>query len=112
MLVLQLNKLGMAAQTACNGLEAIRLVASKQFDLILMDLQMPEMDGLQACQSIRAYELENNLKNTPIVAITAGEIDEELCMACGMNDYYRKPLSLEKLRGVVNKWVHTNLSQV
>jgi CheY-like chemotaxis protein len=97
-----LNKLGYQPQLAENGLEALEAATQKQFDLILMDMQMPEMDGMEATRAIRS-----TLKIQPvIIALTANTMqgDEEECLNAGMNDYIGKPVKLEDLVHKLEKW--------
>ena len=97
-----LNKLGYDPQIANNGLEAIDLLNEQQFDLIFMDMQMPEMDGIEATRHIR-----QNLSVQPIIiAMTANAMqgDREECLQAGMNDYLSKPVKPEDLMIMVEKW--------
>ncbi len=96
-----LKKLGYQAELANNGLEVIEILQQKHYDLILMDVQMPEMDGLAATKWIR-----KNLNQQPrIIAMTANamEGDRQLCLEAGMNDYLTKPINLEKLKQALNQ---------
>jgi signal transduction histidine kinase/CheY-like chemotaxis protein len=104
--VAQLKKLGYNADTAEDGYEAIEALSQKSYDLILMDCQMPGMDGYTATSRIRAGETENS-NPIPIVAVTANAFaeDREKCFAVGMNDYLSKPVSAEQLRAIVNRWL-------
>jgi CheY-like chemotaxis protein len=97
MLVLMLKRLGPSADVVNNGAEAIAACHHRIYDLVLMDIQMPEMDGLEATQSIRK---EYSSGQQPlIVAVTANVLQEDLerCLAIGMDDYMGKPIRLEKL---------------
>lgn len=89
---------------ANNGQEAVNMLNKLSPDLILMDVQMPTMDGLLATQTIRKKE-EN--KNIPIIALTAGNIkgDKERCLDVGMNDFINKPVSEKALKEVLEKWI-------
>ncbi|HEX7880723.1 MAG TPA: response regulator [Candidatus Eisenbacteria bacterium] len=93
-----LARLGHRATVVVNGLEAVSSWETGAFDLILMDLQMPELDGLEATRRIRAAEKETGL-HIPIVALTAHAMagDRERCLAAGMDDYLSKPLRPEDL---------------
>jgi CheY-like chemotaxis protein/HPt (histidine-containing phosphotransfer) domain-containing protein len=106
-----LEKLGCHADIACNGQEAVNMHAERQYDLILMDCQMPVLDGYQATKAIRAQEAENGL-HTPIVAVTAftmqGERDQ--CLAAGMDDFLAKPVRLGTLRDALGRWLHSSTS--
>jgi CheY-like chemotaxis protein len=98
-----LKKKKITTVIATNGIEALKLLeaTSEPFDAILMDLEMPEMDGLEATRRIRAGQLRaNNLQqNIPIVAVTAQAMrgDRERCLAAGMNGYISKPVNPELL---------------
>ncbi len=95
---LQLKKLGLAAQICGNGKEAVDLVKEQEFDVILMDCQMPVMDGFEATRQIRA--LGAQLKTNPIIlAMTANamEGDRENCLAIGMDEYVAKPVTIDGL---------------
>jgi CheY-like chemotaxis protein len=87
---------------ASNGLEALRQIEQNDFDLILMDIRMPLMDGLEATRTIRAIESRRG-KHTPIVAVTASETQEE-CINAGMDDYVVKPADY---RRIIAKWLPT-----
>jgi CheY-like chemotaxis protein len=92
--------------TAENGRLALdALAASKHFDLVLMDCQMPEMDGFEATRRIRADERERG-SHIPIVALTANAMagDRELCLAAGMDDFLSKPFQLHELSSMLGKW--------
>ncbi|MDR0548169.1 MAG: PAS domain-containing protein [Deltaproteobacteria bacterium] len=99
-----LSKAGFEVKIANNGLEAVSLAQAEEFDLILMDIQMPEMDGLTATRAIRAIP---KLKDIPIVAMTAHAMsgDRELSLAAGMNDHISKPINLTELYQTLLKWV-------
>jgi signal transduction histidine kinase/CheY-like chemotaxis protein len=103
--VQMLTRLGIHAEAVNNGREAIEALARQPFDLILMDCQMPVMDGFEATRLIR--EGKANRKATPIVAMTANAFkeDRDRCLATGMNDYITKPMSLERLQKVVRRWI-------
>lgn len=89
-----------------NGQKACDFCAQQRFDLILMDVQMPLMNGHQATQWIRTQEQEKNLQPQTIIALTAGVTDEELqrCLNSGMDDYLTKPITRERLFGMLQKW--------
>ena len=104
-LVIQmLARLGHDATTASNGREALTIAQSRAFDLILMDIQMPEMDGLSAAAAIRALPGANG--SAPIVAVTANAMvgDRERYLAAGFDDYLAKPLHLDQLQEVIARW--------
>lgn len=98
-----LSYLGYACDIAANGIEVLEALTRLQYDLIFMDVQMPEMDGLEATKHIIAKYGANR---PPIVAMTAGAFaeDRETCLAAGMDDYVTKPVKLEDIVGVITKW--------
>jgi CheY-like chemotaxis protein len=91
-----------SVDTANNGLEAVKMVQEKRYHAVLMDLQMPEMDGLEATETIRK---KLKMTDLPIIAMTANAMqeDREKCMAAGMNDYVPKPIESENLFSVLEK---------
>jgi signal transduction histidine kinase/DNA-binding response OmpR family regulator/HPt (histidine-containing phosphotransfer) domain-containing protein len=99
-----LEKLGFGFDIANHGGEAVHAVRAKQYDAILMDCQMPEMDGYEATAEIR--RLEGTARHTPIIAMTAAamEGDRERCLDAGMDDYITKPVRLESVAGVLQRW--------
>jgi CheY-like chemotaxis protein len=103
--VKQLEKLGYKADIAKNGLEAVEAHRQRNYQIIFMDCQMPEMDGYEATKKIRQIESEQNLEPVRIIAMTANamEGDAELCLATGMNDYLSKPVDREKLSTVLRR---------
>jgi CheY-like chemotaxis protein len=98
-----LQKLGYAPTIVQNGLEAANAAATGDFDIILMDLQMPEMDGLEATRLIRKH---NDGNQPVIIALTANamEGDEQECLEAGMNDYLGKPVKLEEVIDKLQRW--------
>ncbi len=103
-----LEKLGHTVVVAGNGKEAVEISGANRFDLILMDIQMPEMDGLEATRMIRAREEQTGC-HTPIVAITAHAMkgDREKCLAAGMDDYISKPINTNELYEIIEKCIAT-----
>jgi two-component system, sensor histidine kinase and response regulator len=99
----QVEKLGYTAVTVCNGLEALAAWQSADFSLILMDVQMPEMDGLQATREIREREAALG-RHIPIVALT-GFSDRATCLAAGMDEFMAKPLSLKQLSETLQSYL-------
>ena len=102
-----LGSLGMSADIANNGIEAVALFGRNKYDLILMDCQMPEMDGFAATAEIRARESASGGLRTPIVALTANAMqgDRERCLAAGMDDYLAKPFSKTQLAAIAVRWM-------
>ncbi|MEW6088836.1 MAG: response regulator [bacterium] len=100
-----LNKAGFKADAAENGLEAVRLAGKNKYDIILMDIQMPEMDGFEAVKLIRSQE-KNSGKNV-IIAMTAHALkgDREHCLDAGMDDYISKPIDPQELLKLIKKWI-------
>jgi CheY-like chemotaxis protein len=93
---------------ANHGQEALDLLGTQRWDVILMDMQMPVMDGLEATRAIRALELPG--QRTPIVAMTANamETDRQLCLDAGMDDYLSKPFKFAELQVILEKAVGGN----
>jgi two-component system sensor histidine kinase/response regulator len=105
-----LENLGYHYDIAMNGLEAVSLFGSHEYDAILMDCQMPEMDGYEATEEIRRREDSisgGGTRHIPIIAMTAAamEGDRERCMAAGMDDFITKPVRLEAIGAVLERWV-------
>ena len=100
-----LENLGYSFTIANNGVEAVEAYRSGTYDAVLMDCQMPEMDGYEATASIR--RIEGSARHTPIIAMTAAamEGDRERCMAAGMDDFITKPVRLEAVSTVLERWV-------
>ncbi len=96
--------LGYLSSTADNGKVALELVQHHCFDLILMDCQMPEMDGYSATQHIREWQIRQNKPHTPIVAVTASD-DRKKCFTAGMDDFLGKPFYPKELKGMLEKWL-------
>lgn len=106
-----LERMGVVADSATNGREAITKVTTGQdYDLILMDCQMPFVDGYQATREIRNHEQANGLKPVPIIAVTANALsdDEGKCLGSGMNDYISKPMQFSDLAGKLMQWFSTS----
>ena len=103
-----LKRIGLQSIVVENGHEAVDAVSSADFDLILMDCQMPEMDGFEATAAIRRFEKQAGATNRiPIVALTANSLegDRETCLDSGMDDYLSKPFREMKLREVLQSWL-------
>ena len=99
-----LQKMGHTVVLACDGQEALQALAKKHFDLVLMDVQMPEMDGFAATAAIRTRETVTGA-HIPIVAMTARAMkgDRERCLETGMDDYISKPVHQKELEGVIER---------
>jgi signal transduction histidine kinase/DNA-binding response OmpR family regulator len=100
-----LEKLGFQAEAVQGGREAIRKLGKKPYDLVLMDIQMPEVDGYEATRIIRSSQSTVQNHNIPIVALTANTMkgDREKCLAAGMDDYVGKPIDPEELVQVIER---------
>jgi CheY-like chemotaxis protein len=90
-----LRKLGYQTDTACNGIQVLDFMAKKQYNVILMDIRMPEMDGFEAMQNVRQMTMDQPY----IVAMTANALpsDREECLQSGMNDYIAKPIYMNDI---------------
>jgi len=99
-----LEKRGHSVTVVTNGRQAVEAVAQDRFDAVLMDVQMPEMDGLEATAAIRAQERESG-GHLPIVAMTAHAMkeDKERCLAAGMDGYISKPIKAQRLFEVIEE---------
>ncbi|HXF92887.1 MAG TPA: response regulator [Nitrospiraceae bacterium] len=120
--VKMLERLGYRANVVSNGREAVHAIQQDSYDAILMDVQMPDMDGLEATQRIRAWEASNGPREAsraepgagrstglriPIITITANAMpgDRDRCLAAGADDYLAKPMKSEDLRAVLERWI-------
>lgn len=104
--VLMLRKMGYEVHIATNGQEVLQLIAQRRYDAILMDCQMPILDGYAAASQIRT--LDHDARHTTIIAMTAhaSASDRRRCLDAGMNDYLPKPVRFEDLRDMLDKWLH------
>ena len=102
-----LSKLGLDFEIAVNGKEAVEARKNGRFDVILMDCQMPVMDGFEATLKIREYESAHGKREIPIVALTANAMqgDRDKCVAVGMNDYFSKPYTVKNLFNMLSKYI-------
>ena len=101
--VRMIERLGYRADMAGNGLEAVKALGHLDYDAVLMDCQMPEMDGYEATRRIRRQER----RHTPIIAMTASAMagDRERCLAAGMDDYISKPIKMHVVAAVLERWL-------
>ena len=106
LVMLMLNKFGYRADAVANGKECVDALSTMPYDLVLMDCQMPIMDGYEATQMIRSPGSAVLNHNVPVIAMTAHALkgDQEKCLAAGMNDYVKKPLVPQILRDTIARW--------
>ncbi|MBF0544030.1 MAG: response regulator [Candidatus Riflebacteria bacterium] len=102
-----MEKLGYKADAVLNGKEAVKCLEATSYDLVLMDCQMPEMDGYQATKEIRSENSNVKNRKVPIIAMTANamEGDREKCLSTGMDDYLSKPIHPRDLSAMLKKWL-------
>jgi CheY-like chemotaxis protein len=102
---LMLESLGYSVNVVANGLEALHAIASNHYVAVLMDCQMPGMDGYEATRQVRLNEQSSEM-HLPIIAVTAHAMagDAEKCAEAGMDDYLAKPVRLNDLQGMMERW--------
>lgn len=102
-----LEKIGHRVDTVGNGLEALSALEQFPYDIVLMDCQMPEMDGFEATEVIRSQKRPKIPSAIPIIAMTANALssDKDRCIAAGMNDYISKPVNINVLNKLLQKWL-------
>ena len=102
-----LTHLGLTVTNARDGAHAIELYAANDYDILLMDCEMPGMDGYEASRRIRALEAQTSRPRTPIIAVTAHALtgDREECLKAGMDDYLSKPVSERRMADVLTRWL-------
>lgn len=105
-----LKQAGLLVKEADNGKDAVAATANDSFDVVLMDIEMPEMDGYEAARLIREEEAQSVVGNVPIIAMTAHATDDnqERCLAAGMDGHITKPINTEKLIYILSKWIEPN----
>jgi CheY-like chemotaxis protein/two-component sensor histidine kinase len=108
-----LQKIGCMVTTAEDGSKAVEKISSAhaEFDIVFMDCQMPILSGFDATKAIRSYEITNNLRPLPIIAMTANAMtgDRERCLECGMNDYLPKPIDRKRLVNLVRQYLSSSV---
>lgn len=104
---LLLQKLGVRADIARNGNEVLQKLAEKTYRLVLMDVQMPELDGLETTRRIRAIDSPVLNYRIPVIAVTAHALDgyQDICRDAGMDDYITKTVTPDRLREVLARWL-------
>ena len=107
--VVLLQKAGFSVDVVENGIQAVERVKTEAYSVVLMDVQMPEMDGYEATDQIRSWEKEAG-KHIPIIAMTAHAMqgDRERCLEAGMDDYITKPLEPRVLFNAISRWIQTD----
>ncbi len=102
-----LKKMGVTADVASNGAEAVKALETLPYDLVLMDMQMPHMDGLEATRAIRDAQSRALNRHVPIIALTAHAMqnDREQCLQAGMDDHLTKPIEVPALVSILKKWL-------
>ena len=102
-----LEKAGLSPVTANDGVEAMEALRDEQFDVVLMDCQMPRMDGYETTEAIREREERQGLMRMPVIAMTANAMsgDRERCLAVGMDDYLSKPVKPSQLENMLRQWL-------
>lgn len=102
-----LKKLGFSFDIAMDGFEAVGMLDKNRYDLVLMDCQLPGIDGYEATRQFRQMEHNRQLPHTPVIALTANAMqgDRETCLQAGMDDYMTKPISMQGLREKLQQWL-------
>jgi CheY-like chemotaxis protein len=100
-----LERLGFRAHVVNDGREALQALSSQRYDAVLMDCQMPDIDGYEATRELRRRE--NGGRHTPVIAMTAHAMtgDRERCLDAGMDDYIAKPVRSQTLNDVLSRWI-------
>lgn len=102
-----LRKLGYDVEIVDGGVAAVEACSSTQFDAVLMDVMMPDMDGYQATAEIRANEVTSSRPHTPVIGLSARAMDgdREIALEAGFNDYLAKPLREHELQDALERWI-------
>ena len=102
-----LQKLGYDITIVDGGTDAVAACQREDYDVVLMDIMMPDMDGYQATAEIRARELERGAAHTPVIGLSARAMDgdREIALAAGFNDYLTKPLREDLLKDALQRWI-------
>ena len=102
--------IGQSFEITFDGVQAVEAYKREQPELVLMDISMPNLGGVEATQAIRAYEEEQGIPKVPIVALTAHALrgDRESLLEQGLDDYVAKPVSPEKLKSVIENWLNSS----
>lgn len=103
----QLAKLGFVGHAVSDGSEAVEEASTTDYSLILMDIQMPKMDGIEATSAIRQLEKDSEHARVPIIAMTANP-DKQRCLDAGMDDFIFKPVLLGQLKELLDRWLPTD----
>jgi len=109
-----LDKFGIAVTLVNNGKEALNARETDNYDIIFMDIQMPIMNGIEATQKISNFEIKENKKHIPVIALTANAIqgDREKYIDAGMDDYISKPIQIKELKKVLNKFIYPQVRSI
>jgi signal transduction histidine kinase/ActR/RegA family two-component response regulator len=105
-----LQKIGLRVTTASNGESAIKeITRNSRFDMVIMDVQMPGLSGIETTKIIRLYEDENQIKRVPIISLSANSSDKNIedCILAGMDDFIEKPADFNKVHQVINTWIRS-----
>jgi CheY-like chemotaxis protein len=102
-----LQKLGYEVDIVEGGIDAVEACRATEFDAILMDVMMPDMDGYQATAEIRAVEVKRGGRHVPVIGLSARAMDgdREIALAAGFNDYLTKPLREDELKDALERWI-------
>lgn len=102
-----LQKLGYAVEIVDGGVDAVEACRRSQFDALILDVMMPDMDGYQVAAEVRALEAARGVPHTPIIGLSARAMDgdREIALAAGFNDYLTKPLREDELKDALERWI-------